>query len=209
MLDRMASDLASAGTYRIGDGAPVSFESAQALWASMAEEVLAQTARRYNAVFSETQLAAEVQNRSGIRTRLPTAEWIAGVLGRIADDCAKRGEPLLSALCVRDDGSVGDAYGDAVERTGATRPLDLDLHAAEERLRCYRHFGAELPPDGGRPQLTRRIAPPPAAPRAPRKRAAAAPRTTATRRSAPERPVAICPTCFTQLPVSGRCDTCG
>jgi hypothetical protein len=196
----------SAGTYRIGDGAPVSIDSAQALWVSIAGELLARTARRYNAVLSETELAAEVQTRSGIRTKMLTADWIGGVLGRIADDCASRGEPMLSALCVRDDGSIAAGYGDAVERASGVRPDDIDLHAAEERLSCYRHFGAELPPDGGRPQQTRKIAPPVP----PRKSASrAAPRTSTPRRQVPEKPVAICPTCFTQLPVRGRCDTCG
>ena len=57
-----------------------------------------------------------------------------------------------------------------------------------------------------------------AASAAPVRRAAAArttsPRSssprTSTRRVAPEdRPVAICPTCFTVLPATGVCDTCG
>ncbi len=38
---------------------------------------------------------------------------------------------------------------------------------------------------------------------------AAAPRKTSSRTTADERPPAICPTCFTQLPATGVCDTCG
>jgi hypothetical protein len=186
----------SPGTYRIGDGAPVSFDAAQALWTSMARDVLVDVARRYNQTITYDELAAAVQTRSGVRTKMLMSQWIGGVLGVISDECAARGEPLLSALCLRADGGVGDEYGDAVERATSERPRDLDLHAAEERLKCYRHYGAELPPDGGRPTLTRKVTPP----------RPARTRTTTPRR--PERPISICPTCFTQLPASGRCDTC-
>jgi hypothetical protein len=60
------------------------------------------------------------------------------------------------------------------------------------------------------PALTSRVRAdaPPAAARA--RTAARAPR--AARVTAPKRveaPPAICPTCFMQLPASGRCDTCG
>lgn len=190
----------SASPYRIGDGAPVSVEAAQALWTSMARDALVDVARRYNETITYGKLAAEVQTRSGVRSKMLMSRWLNGVLGVLADDCAKRGEPLLSALCLNDDGSVGDGYADAVERATGTWPRDADWHAAEERLSCYRHFGAELPPDGGRPTLVRKVAPPrkTAQPRAAR--------TTTPRRT--ERPIAICPTCFTQLPASGRCDTC-
>jgi hypothetical protein len=189
----------SPGIYRIGDGAPVSSEAAQALWTSMARDVLVDVARRYNQTITYDRLAAEVQTRSGVRTKMLMSQWIDGVLGVVSDDCAARGEPLLSALCLSADGSVGDGYGDAVERATSERPRDAELHAAEERLSCYRHFGAELPADGGRPTLHRKATPP----RTARKRTT----TTTPRRT--ERPVAICPTCFTQLPASGRCDTCG
>jgi hypothetical protein len=199
----------SPGTYRIGDGAPVSVESAQALWASMARDALVDVARRYNAVITVTALAEDVQKRSGVRTKLGMSHWIDAVLAGVADECARRDEPLLSALCVGDDGSVGDGYGAAVERARGTVPLDADLQAADERLSCYRHFGAELPPDGGRPQITRRVAQPAPA-RAPRAAASGTRRASTTPRAPRrvERPVAICPTCFTQLPASGRCDTC-
>ncbi|WP_159792368.1 hypothetical protein [Puerhibacterium puerhi] len=45
--------------------------------------------------------------------------------------------------------------------------------------------------------------------RAPRTPRAAAPKAAPTRRPAPEdRPLAICPTCFTALPATGVCDEC-
>jgi len=42
----------------------------------------------------------------------------------------------------------------------------------------------------------------------PRAARAAAPRATTTRSTTEERPPAICPTCFTQLPATGVCDNC-
>jgi hypothetical protein len=190
----------SPSPYRIGDGAPVSFEAAQALWTSMARDVLVDVARHYNRTITYSRLAAEVQTRSGVQTKMLMSQWIGDVLGVVSDECAARGEPLLPALCLHEDGSVGDGYADAVERATSERPRDADLHAAEQRLECYRHYGAELPPDGGRPTLMRKVAPPRAV------RTKTTTRTTTPRRT--ERPIAICPTCFTQLPASGRCDTC-
>jgi hypothetical protein len=70
-------------------------------------------------------------------------------------------------------------------------PEDLEMHAAEERLRCYRYFGAAMPSDGGRPVLTREVA---------------ERRSRARRSSPPQRP--LCPNCFLRLPASGICDNC-
>ena len=81
--------------------------------------------------------------------------WIGDVLTLVGTDCHERGEPLLSALCVQKDGTIGDGYGVAlVKINGGDAPDDLDQQAAEERLRCYQHFGAVMPADGGRAQLT-------------------------------------------------------
>ena len=101
-----------------------------------------------------------MQLASGIRTTRLLQHWIGDVLGTVSRDCHKAGEPLLSALCVRTtDGSVGPGYGIAVvENFGGEPPDDLDMHAAEERLQCYQYFGAELPPDGGKPALTKQLA---------------------------------------------------
>ena len=37
--------------------------------------------------------------------------WVVGVLGMVATDCYARGEPILSALCVHADGTIGPGYG--------------------------------------------------------------------------------------------------
>ena len=40
--------------------------------------------------------------------------WIGDVLTLVGTDCHERGEPLLSALCVQKDGTIGDGYGVAL-----------------------------------------------------------------------------------------------
>jgi hypothetical protein len=119
--------------------------------------------------------------------------WIGEVLGAVADDCADGGEPILSALCVHRDGTVGDGYAKAVHRVRGAAPEDPDQHAAEERFACYRHFGADLPPDGGRPALTPQVQLRRDKPRSPRE---------------PARRGDVCRTCFTEMPVSGACAFC-
>jgi hypothetical protein len=113
----------------------------------------------YHATITYKDLAEEVQATSGIRTRRLLQNWIGDVLGTVAEDCHQAGEPLLSALCVRADGTVGPGYGKAVvDNFGGDPPDDLDMHAAVERLECHRFFGAQLPADGGSPALTPLVA---------------------------------------------------
>ena len=180
------------GTWRVADGSAVTFATAKQAWTLAARDVLIRTARRYHGYITYGELANEVQEITGIRTRSHMRNWIGAVLGRVADECLRRGESPLSALCVRQDETVGDGYAYVLEIAGEAIPDDLDMHAAEARLRCYRHFGAELPEDGGHPALTARVA-------AARRR----------RESKSEQPPAICGRCHLQLPASGRCDNCG
>ena len=187
-----AQPAAPRGTYRAADGVQVPFPQAQALWVAAAREHLVATAKVYHAVTTYKELAEQVQAGTGVRTRMLMMNWIGGVLGLVAEDCARRGEPLLSALCVNQEGSVGPGYGPSVASLRGETPDDGDSHAAHERLACYRHFGARIPVDGGRPALT---------PTMQRRRD----RETAQR---PERRGAICPSCFVELPVSGTCMNC-
>lgn len=180
------------GTYRVNDGRPVEMDHAKEAWAAAARPVLERVARDYHAVITYAELAEAVQETSGITTRQLMHYWIGGVLGRVAKDCHARGEPLLSALCVRGGGTIGDGYSWAIAETyGGEPPADLELHAAEERLKCYRHFGATLPPDGGRPGFT---------PQVTRQRA----RVPKTKRREP----IYCSTCSLALPATGQCDSC-
>jgi hypothetical protein len=161
------------------------------------------------------QLATAVQEATAITTTQLMHQWIGDVLGRVTDDCQSRGEPLLSSLCVSAQGSVGEGYADAVERARGTRPTDPDGHAAEERLSCYRHWEATgLPRDGGTPLRTahfKTVRKAKTSKPAPRVAAKSTPRkpSVATKAAAAEpKPIPLCPTCFTQVPISGVCDYC-
>lgn len=182
------------GTYRESDSAAVSMSDAKAVWADIARTVLMRVSTVYEELIAYGDLADEVQSKSGIRTRMLMHYWIGDVLGMVARDCYRRGEPLLSSLCVHADGTIGDGYGWAVDQTyGGSAPEDLDMHAALERLRCYRHFGAVMPPDGGRPALTPQVA---------------LKRRTSARRSKEGSPRPLCPRCHLVLPLTGQCDGC-
>jgi hypothetical protein len=115
------------------------------------------------------------------------------VLTRVAAECARRDEPLLSSLCVTTDGSVGASYGPAVLAATGEAPADPDEHAAQERLRCHRHWGADLPEGGGVAALTPKLA---------------ATRGRERKIRAQEKVHAHCPACNLQLPATGVCDDC-
>lgn len=172
---------------------------ARLVWVPFARESLLRTAKKYNAYITYADLAEELQIKSGIRTKQLVHYWIGKVLGIVSSDCHRLDEPLLSSLCVHQNGSVGASYGAALDETyGGTRPEDLDQAAAEERLECYRRFGAQMPEDGGRPSLTPMLA----AMRS--KRAATASRA----RAAIEVEREVCKSCHLRLPSSGVCGSC-
>jgi hypothetical protein len=127
--------------YRLGDGAPVTIDAARAIWAAVAREVLEAAS---TAPVAHSELARQVQQRSGVFTRMPAVEWLPMVLA-----------------------DIGDA-----ELTARVR--------------------ADAPPSATRTRST----------------AVRRPRATPAPRKRTEVPPAICPTCFMQLPASGRCDTC-
>src|SRR3712207_8305122 len=92
------------------------------VWTHEARERLIETAGSYHAVITYGELAEDVQARSGLRTKQLPWHWIGEVLGAVADDCARRDEPILSALCVHRDGTVGDGYAKAVHRVRGVVP---------------------------------------------------------------------------------------
>ena len=198
------------------DAGEVGQSAARAAWAEAARPVLIEAAGSYRGLVRYKQLSEAVQSATGITTKQLPHQWIGDVLGRVTDECHSLGEPLLSALCVTVQGSVGEGYAEAVERARGTRPTDPDGHAADERLACYRHWEAVgLPRDGGTPLRTAHFKP---ARKAPASKAAArvpgAPRATARKTAAaappaPEaKPIQLCPKCFTQVPATGVCDYC-
>jgi hypothetical protein len=175
------------------DAADVGEDTARTAWATAAREVLIETAAKYHSVITSKELAAAVMERSNIHTKRPSHYWIGDVLARVAAECTKRSEPLLSSLCVNADGSVGASYAPTVVAARGSLDGDADDHAARERLECYRTFGADLPASGGSWALTPRLS----ASRSRERRAAAA-----------EKMPPLCPKCHTAVPATGICDYC-
>ncbi len=207
------------------DASEVGFSAARSAWAEAARPVLVEAAARYRALVTWKQVSSAVQKSTGITTTEPAAKWIGDVLARVAHECQSREEPLLSALCVSVQGTVGEQYAEAVEHARGQHVVDPDEHAAEERLSCYRHWeAAGLPRDGGTPLRTAHFKPvrkaaaskAKAAARVPGSPRATAAKTTAAAKSpakaaapVPEaKPVPLCPRCFTQVPSTGICDYC-
>jgi hypothetical protein len=177
------------------DAADLEADDARAAWALAARAALTDVARSYRAVITHKELAALVQERTRITASQLTQHWIGDVLSRVAVGCAARQEPNLSSLAVNAAGSVGDGYLAAVEKATGTVPADGDVHAADERLECYRfHNAVRLPEDGGTAALTPRLA---------------ASRARARKVAREAVPVNTCPTCFMAIPSTGVCDNCG
>src|ERR1039457_1294691 len=134
----MVCPMPGPGTYRISDNSPVDSQEAVLAWTAAALRALERVARRYRATITYKELAAYVQEATGIRTRVLMMNWIGLVLDGASRESHRRGQPMLSALCVHADGTVGDGYGQAIaENYGCEPPRDLDLHAAQDRIRCY------------------------------------------------------------------------
>lgn len=172
----------------------VSTEDAHAAWAEAAREMLIATARRYHHVITAKELAAGVQERTGITATQRAHYWIGSVLALVAEECASRGEPNLASLCVTTDGSVGKAYAATVTAATGETPEDADTHAAAQRLACHVHFEAPgLPDGGGVAVLTSQLA---------------ASRSRVRKAAREARPVESCPTCYMVLPSQGPCLTC-
>lgn len=172
----------------------VTTEEAHAAWAAAAREMLIGTARRYHHVMTTKDLGAGVQQRTEITANQRMHYWIGDVLALVAADCASRGEPDLSALCVNAEGSVGDRYAATVAAVTGETPEDPDGHAAIVRLACYAYFEAPgLPADGGVAVLTPKLS---------------ASRSRVRKATIAARPVESCPRCFMVMPAEGPCHNC-
>jgi hypothetical protein len=172
----------------------VGVATARIEWAGAAREMLITAAGKYQSLVQHKDIATGVQELTRIRTKQPTRQWIGGVLAEVSAESLRRGEPMLSSLCVNPDESVFDGYAAIVGAATGTTPPDPDVHASHERLAIYRHFeAAGLPADGGSAMIPPKLG----AARARARKAAIA-----------ERPINKCPLCNLQTPANGICDTC-
>jgi hypothetical protein len=176
------------------EASEVGQEVARERWAEAARGPLIATARRYNAVITYKELAEQVQSETGVHTNQLMQHWISDVLGRVGRECASRGEPMLTSLCVNAAGSVGDSYTATVLEVTGKAPEDPDQHAAHERLACYQAFDAVgLPAAGGTATLVAKLA---------------ASRTRARKAANEARTANTCPIHHVAVPATGICDLC-
>lgn len=163
----------------------VSNSDALALWTPIALEVLIATAQKYHAVVTDEELAAVVQQQSGISHDQPPGAWIGKLLDRVALETRRRDEPPLAALCLYDAD---------------------DEKKAQQRLQCYRAYAQDLPADGG---VAARVARPAARTAARRE---TRPRASTPRLREPESPrlrETTCVSCFLIVPAGPTCSSCG
>lgn len=165
-------------------------------WGPAAHEMLVETAGRYHSTITYQQLANGVQQRTGITTRSLMMNWIGQLLEVVALHAHDAGEPPLTSLVVRSDGTVSDSYERTTALTTGGLVTDLQMRAAEDRLVCYSRYASDLPSDGGEPRLTTQEA-------QRRERLANAPRPVT-----PKAYGSVCPRCFMERSVAGSCDNC-
>ena len=176
------------------EASTVGDEAARSAWAESARGVLIEPARSYGATVTTKQLSATGADEDAIRTQQLTHYWIGDVLARVARDCAEREEPMLSALCVNADGSVGDGYAPIVkELTGAK---------VGDPRRPRRQRAARLLSPLRRGDARRRWSPPADRPA----RRLADPRAQGGERRPTRRRLSVC---NMALPATGVCDNCG
>ena len=188
--------VAEPGTWSVADGSEVSYEDAVVKWTAVAVPYLESVAGTYGSYVTYKEFGEAVQEAAGIRTKILLHQWVGKVLTAVTAGAATEGEPMLTALVVRQDQGIGAGYAKAAGLRDGEVPEDPELHAARERLACYTRYGATLPSNGGEPRFTPRVA----AVRSGRL-ASGAPRP-----DPPKRPA--CPTCFLTLPARGGCHNC-
>src|ERR1044072_7948374 len=110
--DAVLSERPGGETWR--EASEVGSEAALSAWARSAHEGLLEVAKHYHGLMTYKELAGLVQISTGIRTHQQMHHWIGRVLGQVSRDCARKGEPQLSSLCVNGSGSVGQGYAVAV-----------------------------------------------------------------------------------------------
>lgn len=201
----MTTSPTTRGTYREEDGTPVPFAEALKVWTRIGYELLLETASRYGAVVTYKEFGSHVQDASGIRTNTTTANLVGKILDLCAVQAAQQGEPPLTSLCLKADGTVGASYwltptAKDVELPLVTAESDVEAHAASHRLLCYRTHATDLPADGGEARLPEHLVA-----RRARIERRAEKALEAQRENAPK---PCCPTCFTELPASGVCWQC-
>ncbi|GAA1392950.1 hypothetical protein [Luteococcus peritonei] len=176
-------------------------------WGKAAQEVLVETAGTGSTIEYQA-FARALQQRSGIHTKQPTSKWVGPLLGIVARQCQQQQVPLLTALVVRRDGTVGPAYDEILRFARIPAVIgDREEHAAEQRRAAHARWQGRVPvaqtaPADGTTPATGTARP---------RKATVVGKVPVTKasRSKPE-PLQgnICPRCFMQMSLTGVCDNC-
>lgn len=164
------------------------------LWTAAAVPILEDVASEYGGYITYKEFADKLSELTQIHTKQQLNFWVGKVLAEVISICGERGLPELTSLVVNSgSGMVGTGFNTVLERSGRgtiSDPYDLEMAAAEERLKCYLVYCSNLPADP-KPQLTREYGD----------------RVKRQKRSETPAP-AVCSIHDIQLPKSGICDDC-
>src|SRR5216684_1718454 len=98
------------GTWCESTGEDVPPADARIAWTLAARPVLLNAAQKYGELVTYKALAEVVQQDADIKTSQRVDTWLGDVLAALSKECADKGEPLLSAFCIRTDQTVGAGY---------------------------------------------------------------------------------------------------
>src|SRR3954470_4528883 len=184
------------------DAAPTrkaAWHVAVAAWVQATEAILEGVAATYGDSITYDELAQQLFDETGYRTRMMLGHWIGKVLGQVQDATLTEGKPPLSALVVRaGTGGVGEGYINHEHPEGFASFAERQHAAAVDRLTCYRTYCDHVPADAT-PQMTSLFI----------AKGTSLDMADPTPRQKPTPPpLRICPTHNVALPASGRCDYC-
>ncbi|MCY7396566.1 MAG: hypothetical protein LH468_10510 [Nocardioides sp.] len=178
---------------------PEAVEPAEAedAWTAQVAPVLSEVAGRYQQLITHTDLAARLQDATGLFTRTSPNSWMDRVLAAAAALDVTEDRPPLTALVVhKTHGTVGEAYVEVLKlrnQAPIADPIKREKHAAEARMECYRWAEAKMPDDGGHPALSPKF-----------DMIVTRDRKKARAEAMPD----VCPNCFMAIPPTGICDSC-
>ncbi|HLM04340.1 MAG TPA: hypothetical protein VK402_04010 [Blastococcus sp.] len=124
----------------------VAWPVAVAAWVQATEAILERVAATYGGSITYEQLAEQLFDETGYRTRMLLGQWIGQVLGPVQAATLTDGKPPLSSLVVRAaTGGVGDGYVNHEHPEGFASFAERQHAAAVDRLTCYRTYGDPRP----------------------------------------------------------------
>lgn len=132
----------------------VAWPVAVAAWVRATEIILERVAASYGGSITYEELAQQLFEETGYRTRMLLGQWIGQVLRPVQAATLTDRKPPLSSLVVRAaTGGVGDGYVNHDHPEGIASFAERQHAAAVDRLTCYRTYCAHVP-ENAAPQMT-------------------------------------------------------